>query len=79
MGLFNNKAITISFALSASLLVLIVSGAELNVPFIGIQLGELLSVVPLEPLDWVILFAIGSTVFWVDELRKLILRRRYFR
>ena len=79
MGLFNNKAITISFALSASLLVLIVSGAEMNVPFIGIQLGELLSVVPLEPLDWVILFAIGSTVFWVDELRKLILRRRYFR
>ncbi len=79
MGIFNNKAITISFAFSASLLVLIVSGAELNVPLIGIQLGELLSVVPLEPIEWVILFAIGSTVFWVDELRKLILRRRYFR
>jgi Ca2+-transporting ATPase len=78
MGLFNNKAITISIALSASLLILIVSSAELDVPFIGIRLGELLSVVPLEPRFWVILFAIASTVFWVEELRKLILARRYF-
>ena len=76
LGLFNNKAITLSFAFSATLLVLIVQGAHVNVPLLGIALGDLLSVVPLRPIDWAIVFMTASSVFFVDESRKLIMRAR---
>ena len=51
----------------------------LYIPFIDIQIGDLLSVVPLEPIDWVIVFATASSVFFVDELRKLIQRAQQTR
>ena len=76
LGLFNNKAITISFAISAAFLLFMVQGASLTIPFIGIPMGDLLSVVSLEPIDWAILFATASSVFLIDELRKLIMRSR---
>ena len=74
LGIFNNKAITISFAISASLLLFMVQGSMLSIPLINIEIGDLLSVVPLEPIDWAIVFATASSVFFVDELRKLIQR-----
>ena len=46
----------------------------LTIPFINIQIGDLLSVVPLDPIDWAIVFSTASSVFFVDELRKLIQR-----
>ena len=46
----------------------------MTIPLINIQMGELLSVVPLEPIDWMIVFATASSVFFVDELRKLLQR-----
>jgi Ca2+-transporting ATPase len=76
LGLFNNKAITISFAISAAFLLFMVQGASMTIPFIGIPMGDLLSVVSLEPIDWAILFATASSVFLIDELRKLIMRSR---
>ena len=39
-----------------------------------IQIGDLLSVEPLEMTDWLIVFATASTVFFFDEARKLIQR-----
>ena len=51
---------------------MIVQGAHVDIPILGIQLGELLSVVPLEPLDWAIVFATASSILLADELRKLI-------
>ena len=74
LGLFNNRAITASFVISASLLLFFVQGAYLSIPLVGIQIGELLSVVPLETNDWLIVFATASTVFFFDEVRKLIQR-----
>ena len=74
MGLFNNKAITLSFAISGVFLLFLVQGATLSVPFIGIQIGDLLSVEPLEMKDWLVVFATASTVFFFDEARKLIQR-----
>ena len=72
LGIFNNNAITISFAISSIFLYMIVQGAHVDIPILGIQLGELLSVVPLEPLDWAIVFATASSILLADELRKLI-------
>jgi Ca2+-transporting ATPase len=74
IGIFNNKAITISFAISTTLLLFMVQGSLVTIPLINIQIGDLLSVVPLEPVDWAIVFATASSVFFVDELRKLIQR-----
>jgi Ca2+-transporting ATPase len=74
LGLFNNKAITLSFAISGVFLLFLVQGATLSVPLIGIQIGDLLSVEPLEMKDWLIVFATASTVFFFDEARKLIQR-----
>ena len=79
LGVFSNKAIAISFAISASLLLFMVQGATLSIPIINIQIGDLLSVVPLEPIDWAIVFATASSVFFVDELRKLIQRNQVVR
>ncbi|MDP6906710.1 MAG: cation-transporting P-type ATPase [Candidatus Thalassarchaeaceae archaeon] len=76
LGVFNNKAITISFAISTVFLLLMVQGAAVDLPFIGINMGQLLSVVPLTLEDWAIIFAIASSVFLADELRKLIFRSR---
>ena len=74
LGIFNNKAITISFAISSVFLLFLVQGSLLTIPLIGIQIGDLLAVVPLELEDWVIIFATASSVFFFDEVRKLILR-----
>jgi Ca2+-transporting ATPase len=79
LGVFNNKAITISFAISASFLFFMVQGSMMTIPLLNIQIGDLLSVVPLEPIDWAIVFATASSVFFVDELRKLIQRSQQLR
>jgi Ca2+-transporting ATPase len=74
LGLFNNKAITISFAISTVFLLFLVQGAMLSIPFIDLNIGDLLSVVPLKFTDWLVVFATASSVFFFDEARKLIQR-----
>ena len=74
LGLFNTRAITASFVISATLLFFFVQGAYLSIPLVGIEIGELLDVIPLETNDWLIVFATASTVFFFDEVRKLIQR-----
>ncbi len=34
--------------------------------------GQMFSVTPLKPADWVVIFAVTSAVLWVGELRRLI-------
>ena len=70
LGIFNNRAITISFIISATFLLAMVQGANYTVPFIGLQIGDFLSVVPLEPIEWLIVFSTASSVLFVDEVRK---------
>ena len=70
LGIFNNRAITISFIISATFLLAMVQGANYTVPLIGLQIGDFLSVVPLEPIEWLIVFCTASSVLFVDEVRK---------
>ena len=70
MGLFNNRAITISFIISATFLYSMVQGADFTVPLIGLEIGDFLSVVPLQSRDWLVVIATASSVLFVDELRK---------
>ena len=70
LGIFNNRAITISFIISATFLFAMVQGANFTVPLIGLQIGDFLSVVPLEPIEWLIVFSTASSVLFVDEVRK---------
>ena len=70
LGIFNNRAITISFIISATFLFAMVQGAHYTVPLIGLEIGDFLSVVPLQPIEWLIVFATASSVLFVDEVRK---------
>jgi hypothetical protein len=70
LGIFNNRAITISFIISATFLFAMVQGANYTVPLIGLEIGDFLSVVPLEPIEWLIVFSTASSVLFVDEVRK---------
>ena len=70
LGIFNNRAITISFIISATFLFAMVQGANYTVPLIGLQIGDFLSVVPLEPIEWLIVFSTATSVLFVDEVRK---------
>tara|TARA_B100000214_G_C23973310_1_gene631364 strand:+ start:988 stop:3900 length:2913 start_codon:yes stop_codon:yes gene_type:complete len=70
LGIFNNRAITISFIISATFLIAMVQGANFTVPLIGLQIGDFLSVVPLKPIEWLIVFSTASSVLFVDEVRK---------
>ena len=76
LGIFNNYAITASFALSASFLLFMVQGSLIELPIIGIKIGDFLDVVPLQTADWLIVTATASSVFFVDEVRKVIQRNQ---
>jgi hypothetical protein len=47
-----------------------VQGAHYTVPLIGLEIGDFLSVVPLQPIEWLIVFSTASSVLFVDEVRK---------
>ncbi|MEX2754878.1 MAG: cation-translocating P-type ATPase [Candidatus Sigynarchaeota archaeon] len=63
IGLRNNKYLLFSIVLSISLQVMVT-----YVPIFQIGLGT----TPLTLLEWVEIFAVASTVFFGDELRKLV-------
>tara|TARA_Y100000766_G_C18483144_1_gene401036 strand:+ start:152 stop:352 length:201 start_codon:yes stop_codon:yes gene_type:complete len=58
---------------------LAVQGAEITIPLTSFQIGELLSTTPLEANDWVIIILVASTVFMVEEFRKLLRTTGVFR
>lgn len=74
LGIFQNVFISASFAISLVLLVSIVQGSFTLVPIIGITVGSFLSTIPLELTDWLVVFLIASSVFWIEEFRKFILK-----
>lgn len=55
----------------ATLLVIVLHGLALYTPF----MQQLLSLVPLNAIDWVIIIAVGSLTMVADEVRKWIYRR----
>ena len=72
LGLFRNRAISISFAISLGMLLFIVQGSHRVIPFVGIPLGDLLATMPLAMSTWPVIILLASSVFWVEEVRKLI-------
>ena len=62
-----------------SLLILVVQGAEFTIPLTTFEIGELLSTIPLEGSDWLVVIIVASTVFMVEEFRKLLLSAGIFR
>ncbi|MBA4734372.1 MAG: cation-transporting P-type ATPase [Candidatus Poseidoniales archaeon] len=78
LGLFSNGAINYAILASGFLLFLFVHFATFPLPLIGIEFGNLLSTTPLEGIDWLVLIAVASTVFLVEEFRKLMIKSRFF-
>ncbi|MDP6010867.1 MAG: cation-translocating P-type ATPase [Candidatus Poseidoniaceae archaeon] len=74
LGIFSNKAINISLVLCSSLLLFTVQNSTLNIPFAGLEIGELLSTKYLNWTTWFVLFAISSSVLWMEEFRKIMFR-----
>jgi magnesium-transporting ATPase (P-type) len=65
-GLFTNRLLWAAIALSLLLQVLVV-----HVPFLNDAFGT----APLSPTEWALCVAMASAVLWVDELKKLLMRR----
>lgn len=78
LGLFSNKAINYAVLISLTLLWLIIHNSAEVIPIVGIQVGSLLSTIQLEFKDWIIIMAVASGVFIVEEFRKLIVYSRFF-
>ena len=72
LGLFSNRAIYLAITFSIGLLLFVVQGAEWTIPLTSFQIGELLATTPLEQKDWFIVVLVASTVFMVEEFRKLL-------
>ena len=79
LGLFSNRAIYLAILFSMSLLLLVVQGADFTIPLTSFEIGELLSTIPLESSDWFVVIIVASTVFMVEEFRKLLLSAGIFR
>ncbi|MBT4066151.1 MAG: HAD-IC family P-type ATPase [Euryarchaeota archaeon] len=79
LGVFSNRAIYLAILISLSLLLLVVQGASLTVPFTSFEIGELLSTIPLNKTDWFVIIVVSSTVFMIEEFRKLLLSTGIFR
>ena len=79
LGLFSNRAIYLAVFFSMSLLLIAVQGAEWSIPLTDFEVGELLSTTPLERADWFIVILVASTVFMIEEFRKLLQSTGIFR
>jgi Ca2+-transporting ATPase len=81
LGIFSNKAINISFIISAVLLFAFIQGANFTLPLVGlasngslnIDIGSLLHTVKLPWNTWIVLPATASVVFWFEEFRKIFI------
>ena len=62
-----------------ALLLLVVQGADIVIPLTSYEIGELLSTIPLERDDWIVIVLVASTVFMVEEFRKLLRSTGIFR
>ena len=78
LGLFSNRAINYAILASGFLLFMFVHFATFPIPLIGIEFGNLLSTTPLEGEDWIVLVAVASTVFLVEEFRKFMMNSGFF-
>ena len=79
LGLFSNRAIYIAILLSMTLLLIAVQGANWTIPLTSFEIGELVSTMPLAKTDWFVIITVASTVFMVEEFRKLLIKAGIFK
>jgi len=79
IGLFSNRFIYLAISISMTLLLLAIQGADYIVPFTDFAIGELLSTTILSKEDWFIIFSVSSSVFLIEEFRKLLVYSKFFK
>jgi hypothetical protein len=62
-----------------TLLLVAVQGAYWTIPLTSFEIGGLVSTIPLDRFDWFVIISVSSTVFMVEEFRKLLLSAGIFR
>ena len=78
LGLFSNRAINYALLISGGLLLFFVQLANASIPVVGIEVGNLLSTTTLSSYDWAIVLLVASSVFIIEEFRKLIVKSQVF-
>ena len=78
LGIFSNKAINLALLISTGLLLFFVQLANAEIPIIGIDIGQLLSTTTLSRNDWIVIVLVSSSVFIIEEFRKLLVKSEFF-
>ena len=52
--------------------------ADVSIPLIGIQIGNLLTTTTISLNDWGIVVMVASSVFIIEEFRKFIVKSKVF-
>jgi magnesium-transporting ATPase (P-type) len=78
LGIFSNKAINIALMISTGLLLFFVQLSSVELPLIGIEIGQLLSTTTLTQNDWIVIVLVSSSVFVIEEFRKLLVKSKFF-
>ena len=78
LGLFSNSAINYALLISSGLLLFFVQLANMTIPVLGIEVGSLLRTNPITQNDWMVVVLIASSVFIIEEFRKLIVKSGFF-
>ena len=78
LGIFSNRAINYALLISSGLLLFFVQMANMSIPILGIEVGSLLRTNPITQNDWMVVVLIASSVFIVEEFRKLIVKSGIF-
>ena len=78
LGILSNKAINLAILISLCLLMFFVQLSNYSIPLVGIEIGSLLRTQTLESSDWLVIMCVASTVFIIEEFRKLIVKSRFF-
>ena len=78
LGLFSNRAINLALVISSGLLLFFVQLANAEIPLIGIEIGQLLSTTTLTQNDWIVIVLVSSSVFVIEEFRKLLVKSKFF-
>ena len=78
LGIFSNKAINLAILISLGLLLFFVQLSNFSIPIIGLEIGGLLRTVTLGREDWFVIVLVASTVFIIEEFRKLIVNSQFF-
>jgi len=78
LGIFSNKAINLALLISTGLLLFFVQLANAEIPIIGIDIGQLLSTTTLSRNDWIVIVLVSSSVFIIEEFRKLLVKSKFF-